>query len=180
METKRKQHILSVIALVFLCGIVFANTFENSFIWDDADLIAQNSYIRSLKNIPLFFTPQYWNHHQEISTKGQYRPVRTVTFALDYAFWKLNVKGYHLTNLLLHTLNVILIYFLMLRLLCLSSYEQRPKETAGWFDICGLAFATAILFATHPIHVESIAWIKNRSDLLTLLFYLLSFLFLTQ
>jgi len=178
MVTKWK-HIVSVTALVLLCGVIFANTFKNAFIWDDADLIVADRHIRSLRNIPFLFAPQYWNRQQQTSSQGQYRPVRAVTFALDYALWGFNVQGYHLTNLLLHTLNSILIYVLILQLLRPRSRKEKTQQPGRWFETSGVALVTALLFAAYPIHVESVTWVKNRSDLLTLLFFLLSFLLFT-
>ncbi|MBU1062053.1 MAG: tetratricopeptide repeat protein, partial [Candidatus Omnitrophica bacterium] len=100
----------------------------------------------------------------EVTSVG-YRPIIMASFALDFYLWKLNPFGYHLTNLLLHILNVILLYFLIYRLV--EKYDKRRH----------LAFLAALFFATHPMHTESVTWIKNRSDLFGLLFFLLSFLF---
>ena len=149
----------ALVLLVVVCAALFANTFGNPFIWDEQGLVIDNNYIKSLKHIPFLFSPGYWNNHST-GTKGQYRPLRTLTFSLDYSLWGLNPKGYHLTNLLIHTLNVILIYFLILLL---------PGSNRG------LSFLCALFFAAHPIHTESITWIKNRSDLLSLFFFILSF-----
>lgn len=170
------KHVIALILLVFISIILFSNTFRNSFIWDDEHLIVDNRYIKGLKHIPFLFTTQYWNHHHP-GMKGQYRPVRTVTFALDYYLWKSNPFGYHLSNLLLHILNVILIYFLIYRLVGISKSEEGlAGRNLDWFKLLNPAFLTALFFAAHPIHTESVTWIKNRSDLLSLLFFLLSFL----
>ena len=149
------------------------NTFKNSFIWDDKDLIVNNQYIRSLKFVPFMFSPQYWVN-SGVATSGQYRPIREMISALDYSVWKLNPAGYHLTNLILHILNVILIYFLVSRLTGLNKKEEDETDfkQPKFFNI---SFLAALFFASHPIHVESISWIKNRSDLLASLFFLSAF-----
>ena len=161
-----KRRGIAVIVLALVTFILFSNSLNNSFIWDDEKLIVQNKFIRSLKHIPLLFTVRYKDYHH--LAKGQYRPVRTVTFSLDHFLWKTEPFGYHLTNVLLHVLNVILVYFLL--------YGLAGPESRKSARFLSLPFVTALLFATHPIHTESVNWVKNRSDLLALLFFLVSFL----
>ncbi|MFC1699992.1 tetratricopeptide repeat protein [Candidatus Omnitrophota bacterium] len=131
--------------------------------WDDKDLIVENRYVKQLKYIPYLFTYSYWRYHHP-GTKGLYRPITTTSFSLDYSLWKLNPFGYHLSNLILHIINVILIYFLGLKLV---------GKRAGLLTI---PFLSALFFAVHPIHTESVTWIKNRADLLALLFFLAALL----
>ena len=133
---------IAFILLILVSIIIFSNTFQNPFMWDDNELIVENRYIKHLKFIPFLFSFTYWKYHHPL-TKGFYRPITTTSFALDYSLWGTNPFGYHLTNLLLHILNVILIYFLINRL-------------GGR----GLAFLAALFFAAHPIHTESVSWIR--------------------
>jgi len=175
MNADNKINTRAVIVLVTVCLALFANTLANDFIWDDSTLIPENHYIKTTENIPLFFTPRYWNDLHPISPSGQYRPIRTISFTMDYCFWKLNPAGFHLTNLLLHGINVILIYCFVLTLTGHArSYKTNMAFKQGWFF--SIPFLTALFFAAHPIHTESINFIKNRSDLLTLLFFLASFI----
>ena len=155
-----KPLLASVLLLIIAAILVFSNTFENPFIWDDQYLIVDNVYIKSFKNIPYFFSIDYWKNFG-VETSGQYRPLRSLSFAGDFYLWKLNPAGFHLTNLLLHILNVILIYFLIFKLTASES----------------ISFLTALFFAVHPIHTESVTWIKNRQDLLACLFFLSALLF---
>ncbi|MBU1912859.1 MAG: tetratricopeptide repeat protein [Candidatus Omnitrophica bacterium] len=169
MDSKNSigKHLPWLILLVLICVTLFCNTFQNTFIWDGKRYIVNNEYIKDLKNIPFFFTPQYW---KQLSV-AFYRPMSMTTFALDYFLWELNPVGFHLTNLLLHILNVILVYFLVLKL------EKASSSDFNWQSLFNLPFLTAAFFAAQPVHVESITWIKSRSDPLVLLFCLLSFLF---
>lgn len=89
-----------------------------------------------------------------------YRPVPNLFWWLDYNLWGLQAFGYHLTNLLLHAINVLLVGWLA-RQLNLS----RP-----------IATLTAVIFALHPIHVEPVVWLSSRPDLLATLFFLLALL----
>ena len=142
-------------ALVFLAAfLAYSNAIMPSFHWEDEYLVKENVHIRKLSNLPVFFKPGYINVYE--SGAGQrYRPLRTVTLALDYALWGEDARGYHLTNVLLHAgASVLLLLF------CLTLTGDGL-----------LALAAALLFALHPAHSESVVWIKNRTDLLCAVFY---------
>lgn len=164
--------IAQLVLLTVICLALFSNTFSNDLVWDDPALIHDNPYIRDVRNIPLFFLPGYWNKlHPD---PGQYRPVRTASFALDYHFWGLNPAGYHISNVMIHAFNVVLIFWLVTMI-----GKQRTPSAAGMIGhdgLPGLAFLTAVFFAAHPIHTESINLVKNRSDLLAFMFMLVSFM----
>lgn len=146
--------------LILSTTIVYIRSLTHEFVWDDLPLINENPQLRKLENIPSFFLPYYWKYDHP-GTKGQYRPLRAVSLALSYHFWKYHPFGYHLTNLILHILNVLLVYLVVIKLF------GREK----------IALLTALLFSLHPIHTESVSWLKNRTDLLALIFSLLSFSF---
>jgi len=162
--------------LLVICLVGFFNTFANDFVWDDPYLISDNQYIRDYRNIPLFFTSHYWrNLHPLQSFQEQYRPLRTTTFAIDYYLWKLKPAGYHISNLFFHMVNVVLIFFLVSAIGSMSENNGHENSVRCQM-LMGLPFLTAALFAVHPVHTESVTYIKNRSDLLAFLFFLSSFL----
>ncbi len=169
-----KGYAMRFFVLVFLCCALYCNTFPNEFVWDDNMLITGNRYIRNYRNIPLFFTPRYWNTLHPRPGQKEFRPVRTTTFAVDYTLWQMDPRGYHGTNLLLHTANTFLVYLLLGSLIRISGKNKADSaaEDNPWF---GLPFLAALLFAAHPIHTESVSYIKNRSELLGCLFFLLAF-----
>ena len=152
-------------ALIFLAVIaagVYANTLFNSFMWDDHDLVMKDPVIQN-NAFGSFFSPSYWkNMPQEL--RGRFRPVRTLTFLADHALYGNRPWGFHATNILLHTINVLLIY-----MVCLQLFGAGPA-----------ALISALLFAVHPAHVESVAWIKNRSDIMGSIFMLLAMLSLLR
>ncbi|MFH1876327.1 MAG: tetratricopeptide repeat protein [Candidatus Omnitrophota bacterium] len=171
-----QKDLFAIFAITFLACIVFFNIFGNAFIWDDQQLIVENPHIQSLKSLPFLFSPSYWKYHAP-EVRGWYRPARVVTLTIDYFFWKRNPFGYHLTNTLLHAANSIFVYFLTGLLTATMVSRTKIKEGGrGWPQFFEPAFVAAALFAVHPMHVESVAWIKNRSDLLALFFFLVSFL----
>src|SRR6266852_5911122 len=103
---------------------------------------------------------------------GHYIPLTWMTLGLDYLLWGMNPVGYHLTNLLLHAANAVVFFFVVRRLLtrALSS----PSEH-GYALAVSAGFA-ALLFAIHPLRVESVAWVTERRDVLSGLFYLATIL----
>jgi len=112
---------LAIILIVLSVMLIYANSLKNSFVWDDAIVIAENSFVKSWKNFPAIFSKAYLTPFSQIEYLGinsagsgetSYRPVVTLSYFIDYSIWKLNPFGYHLTNILLHIFNVILLFFL--------------------------------------------------------------------
>jgi tetratricopeptide (TPR) repeat protein len=148
------------IALVTL--IVFLPTLRNEFVdWDDLKLLLENFYYRGLG----------WSQLRWMVTTslmGHWIPLTWVTFGMDFLVWGMDPFGYHLTNLLLHTSNAIVLYLVALRLLGLTMAgldEITLRIGAG---------AAALFFAIHPLRVESVAWATERRDVLSGLFFLLT------
>ncbi len=149
---------LSILILILVTFFTYANTLKNNFVWDDVFFIVNNNYVKNLN-----FIPQYFHSVKTYATTLDYhifRPLRTVSFALEYKLWGLNPFGFHLTNIILHLLNVLIVYFLISRL---TSNRN-------------LGFISALIFSLHPVQSEAVAWIKGRADLLFTLFFLLGFL----
>jgi hypothetical protein len=138
--------ILAVTALVYAPSLV--NGFTN---WDDDRYVLQNPAITSLAG-------PYLAAHFTRFLEGNYHPLTMISLSVDYAVGGLDPFVYHLTNLLLHLLNTVLAYGLV-RLL---------------IDSPAAAAACALLFGMHPLHVESVAWVAERKDVLYALFFLSS------
>ena len=140
-------------AILVLTVIIYFPTFHNGFIanWDDGQYVTNNPHIKILswENIKNIFGSQSFSY---------YFPLTTFTFAIDYHFWGINPLPYHIVNLALHLLNIILVFYLI-------------EEFTG--NIFVSAF-TAMMFGIHPMHVESVAWIAERKDVLYSCFYLSS------
>jgi len=144
---------LCAVIVFFAAFLGYANSVTSTFHWEDEYLVRDNVHIRRLSNIPDFFRPGYVNVY-EAGAGSRYRPLRTVTLALDYALWKEDPRGYHLTNVLLNAAAAAAFWFF-----CLS------LTGSGTFSLLA-----GLLFALHPAHAESVAWVKNRSDILCALF----------
>ena len=116
--------------------------------WDDV-IFSEEPVIRRWSGLwNIWFSPA------DIRNEGHYWPIVYTTFWLEHKLWGLAPFGYHLVNVLLHLVNSLLVWRLLQRL-----------------DVPG-AWAVAAVFAVHPLHVESVAWIIERKDLLSALFYL--------
>ena len=130
-----------LIVIVFLC---FANSLGNDFVFDDIYLVVQNKYIRSPDLSIILST---------------YRPLRDLSYALDLRIWGEGPFGFHLTNIIIHSANVLLVFTLIRRL----------------SDDVVSATLAALIFAVHPMHTDAVTYISGRRDLLFSFFYLLAF-----
>src|SRR5438094_4563251 len=153
----------ALIALVTFAA--FLPVLQNQFVdWDDQRNFLDNHHYRGLG----------WTHLRWMWTThlGHYIPLTWMTLGLDYLLWGMNPVGYHLTNLLLHAANAVVFFFVVRRLLtrALSSPSERGHALA-----LSAGFAS-LVFAIHPLRVESVAWATERRDVLSGLFYLLTIL----
>ena len=128
--------------------LIYIPSLNGSFIWDDNDIyITQNQGIKASDGLYRFwFTTQ----------AAEYYPVSNSTFWIEWRLWGMNPIGYHATNLILHIVGAMLIWGVLHKL-----------------SIPG-AFMTGLIFAIHPVNVESVAWIAERKDVLAMLFFLVS------
>jgi tetratricopeptide (TPR) repeat protein len=151
-------HLAGIALLVILCSIVYSNSLSNGFVYSDFGCIVENRYIKQ----PARLFPGLFNHsyYKIAGLETSYRPVSTASYFLVYAFAQLDPFYYHLASLLLHTLNVALIYALAFFIL-----QHRLK-----------ALVAGGLFASHPVLTETVNCIAFNDDLLTTFFFLLAFL----
>jgi len=150
--TKKTQIILQLCLIILVTGIAFYPSLKNGFTnWDDPELLLENDSVKSLSagNVRSFFSGSYAGF-------GGYTPLVFMSYALEYHFFQLDPRIFHIDNLLLHVLNTVLIYFLIF--LIIRNIR--------------VSFITSLLFGIHPLHVESVAWIQGRKDLLFSLFFL--------
>ena len=154
--TKNLRLSILIFVIVCLSQFVYLNSLSNQFVYDDGPTIVNNYFIKKWSNLPLLFHKDYFIFSGELS----YRPVVTLSYFIDYAFWKLNPFGFHLTNTLLHTLNSVLLFFLLRRI----------------FNCRYISFVVTIIFSCHPVLTEAVNAISYREDLLTATFFIAAFL----
>ncbi len=182
-DLKERQKAAPLRALVpaflpaVLAFVVFVPALGAGFVnWDDPAYVYQNSHIRSI-DLRWAFTAV---------VASNYHPLTLLSHTLDYALFGLNPRGHHLTNIILHGLNSALVYVLGLCIfrkimICKSVItgtgvaQGLPSAPRGVpCSALAAALASALLFAVHPLHVESVAWIAERKDVLSTFFFLLS------
>ncbi|MBA4853717.1 tetratricopeptide repeat protein [Emticicia sp. BO119] len=129
--------------------VSYIPVWQNNFVWDDKPYITINELVKSFDIKGIF--SEY--------VVGNYHPLTVLSLAIEYALVKEQTWLYHLDNLILHTLNSWLVFRLI----------QKLNSNVL------VSFVTAVLFAIHPLHVESVAWAAERKDVLYTLFLLLSF-----
>jgi len=157
-------HVTAIIALVVT--VCFMPTLNNGFVnWDDEVNYTENLHYRGLSLRHLF-----WMLAGSFDS-GLYMPMTWLTLGFDYILWEMNPAGYHLTNLLLHVLNSLLFYYLIL--IFLKRFSGTPLLNND-FGIQVCAAVGALFFAIHPLRVESVAWLTERRDVLSGFFYLLT------
>ena len=155
----------SILVSTFL---VFANTIDHGFAYDDTTQILQNETIRNFSNISTAFTTEvwFWRQMQDKDpnenagpTTPYYRPLFTVYLMIGWFLFGTQAAGWHLINVLMHLLAVYFAFLILKRI----TNDIR------------LASIATLLFALHPLRTESVAWISGMTDLFLALFLLPSF-----
>jgi tetratricopeptide (TPR) repeat protein len=140
--------------LVLLTAVVYANTWQNSFHYDDITSILQKPWIRGLDKIPDFIFS--WTQ----------RPLLILTFNLNFHFSGFEVWSWHLVNIVGHAVVVLLLYRLARLAAVFAGIETAPASCRS------LPFLAAAVFAVHPLNTQSVTYISSRSEILAAIFYL--------
>ena len=149
----RRRRITASALLVLVTFVAYLPAMRGDFIWDD-DAHVTRRQLRSLHGLYLiWFDP---------SATQQYYPLLHSAFWLEHRLWGDSTLGYHLLNVALHAAAALLVMRIMRRLL--------TDKFAAWAD--SAAFLAAALFALHPVYVESVAWITEQKNTLSIVFYL--------
>ena len=146
---KKYSHLILLIIIAF---VVFANSLSGEFVYDDGRQIVRNPLIQDNALIGKALTSDVWAFKGDgtYTASNYWRPTFTAFHILNFRLFGLSPFGWHFLNLLLHA-GICALIFLLLR---------------RWDVSSGLAFAIALVFAVHPVHVESVAWISGSPDLL--------------
>ena len=149
--------------------VAFLPALDAEFVnWDDDKLLLaeKNKLYRGLgwQNLE-------WMFDTTTTTMGHWQPLTWVTFGVDYTLYEMDPGGYHRTSMLLHAAGAVTFYFLAVRLLVLA--VGRRNASSGAVQRIAAALA-ALFFAVHPLRVESVAWVTERRDLLSGLFFIIT------
>lgn len=147
----------TLLGIILVCGVlmVYAASLRNYFVdYDDYSYVVNNAHAEE------GFTPGTLRWAFITTEAGLWAPLTRLSHVLDYQLFGTNATGHHLHNVLLHALNSLLLYVFLLR-------------ATGRLHASAL---TAALFALHPMHVESVAWVASRKDVLSAAFMMVTFL----
>lgn len=148
-----KEWAFVFVLFLAILGIYYPSLFNKFANIDDPFYITYNTFIRDLS----------WTGVWKIFSEpivANYFPLQILSYSLDYLLWHIQPFGYHLTNLILHILNAVLLFLL------LKSIFSDP-----W-----ISFLAALFWGLHPVNVESVSWVAERKNVLSMAFLLLSFL----
>ena len=182
----RKTLSYLIIIILLVSFAIYFNTLFNGFVYDDVQNILENRWIKDIRYIPEIFSSHLAGFDSRYAT-SYYRPIVHILFMISYYVFGLKPWGFHLVNIILHSGTSILVFLITSRLLREPQTSASPSffPDDGFFNVPvpfkkGLisvspSFVTAILFAIHPIHTESVAWASGIMDLSFTFFYLFSF-----
>jgi Flp pilus assembly protein TadD len=164
--------IITAASVAIVTFMVFLPALHNEFTnWDDDVYIYENAFIRSID--ANLFKLAFFGFNA-----SNWHPLTWISHAVDYAIWGLQPLGHHLTNNILHALNTFMVVFLVIRLMGSFKKTVTDKRLSGSFsnnrEMLITGALTGLLFGLHPLHVESVAWVSERKELLCALFFFLS------
>ena len=159
VKNQPRRETTQVCFLLFLAMATYANSLLNGFIYDDFQQILENPYVHSFRHVRAIFTTSVWSFQGAEGVLSYYRPLMTFGYMICWKLFGSVPLGYHIVSVVMNGIIVLLVFFLARRLF---------RD-----DIVG--FAAAAIFALHPVHTESVAWVAGVTDLELTFFYLLTF-----
>jgi protein O-mannosyl-transferase len=151
----------TVLGLLLLAVVPYLNSVWGSFVYDDRLQVLENPYVHSFRYLGKIFGTTVWTFEGAQGVSNYYRPLMTFAYLVCYKLFGPIPFGFHLFNLMLHAAVVVLLF----------------AVTEQLFGDRLISLVVAGLFALHPIHTESVAWIAAVTDLELTLFFLLTFFF---
>lgn len=149
--------VVPCVIFLFTAVTFFPNLYNGFVNWDDLDTLITNTRYRGLgvTQLQWMFTTFHLGHYQ---------PLTWLTWSLDYEIWGQDPLGFHLTNVLIHSVNAVLFYLITRRLLKIGSKDSANEPQ---INLCLAAAFASLVFALHPLRVESVAWITERRDVVS-------------
>jgi len=156
---ENRREAVTFLLLFLLAFLPYVNTLFNDFVYDDHFQVVDNPYVHSFRYLRQIFTTTVWSFQGAQGATNYFRPFMTLGYLLTYKIAGPIPFGFHFANLVLNAIAVLLVFYMLRRF----SGERVALIAAG-------------LFALHPVHTESVAWIAAVTDLELTVFYLATFL----
>ncbi len=163
-EVSLKFHFIAVSFILFSILLGYGQTLNYAFHFDDLKTFVENPHLH-IKDLS-------WDHLSAILHTN--RPVANLTYALNFYFDRLETRGYHLVNILIHFMTAVIVYFIFLKTLSLPGSGE-PFEAVGAYRD-KISLLAALLWAAHPVQTQAVTYVVQRMASLAALFYLLSLL----
>lgn len=161
---------LFLVILIAVGAIIYSNTLDSPFVFDDIKAIKDNSLIRMTEISRVNITNSF------ISYSGGKRPLPLLSFAFNYYFGQYNVIGYHLVNIIIHVINGILLFFFLKTTLMISKPQKVIKSKPDPLTVLSLSFVSALLWLVNPIQTQSVTYIVQRMNSMGAMFFILALL----
>ncbi len=159
-----RSPVLGAAVAAFLAALVYSNSLHNPFVYDDHVLVLNNPSLASVHDV------------RAIVLHSMMRPLTNFSYAIDRALWGLDPFGFHVTNVLLHVLNVVLLFSVAYLLSVDAQTAGGVDGTARRGSPGTVALTTAVLFGVHPLMTQAVGYISGRSELLCAACGLIAFL----
>jgi tetratricopeptide (TPR) repeat protein len=173
----KRTTLFSIIVILLVSFAVYSNALSNGFVYDDNLQVLNNPWIKDVRHISEIFSKSVWSFQKEPEISNYYRPLMHLIYLFNYHVFGLKPWGFHLVNILCHAGVSVLVFIIAARLISASSSSSPFGEKSFIRALLTAPFVAAVLFATHPIHTEAVAWVAALPDLSYTFFYLLSFYF---
>ncbi|UCE56532.1 MAG: tetratricopeptide repeat protein, partial [Desulfobacterales bacterium] len=166
LKSSAVKFFLIVLTFFTLGFLIYSNTFESPFVFDDTQRIADNPDIRLKKlGVEDLLKAAFGRH------SAQSRPLGNISFALNYYFHQYELAGYHIVNIIIHIVNGILLWLFLKKTLDLKSVGSKFKHAQF------IALLSALLWLVNPVQTQSVTYMVQRLNSMATMFFLLSFLF---
>lgn len=149
------KHLVILLLTLLTVFTAYSPALSGNFVWDDRNLIERPASIHQIQPLTSYFKQTFWNteDHQR-QNRSFYRPLVTLSYAVEWQIWDGKPFGFHLTNIFIHLFNCILVFFLALK------WEAKPRAALVGMGVFGLL----------PRLSESVAWISGRTDTMAAFF----------
>ncbi len=175
MKRIARSQVAAAGIIVLVCLAVYDDTLANGFVHDDHDQIINNPWITHFRHLPTIIFSSVWSFQGDPQAlSNYYRPVMYIIYMVEHHLFNLSPWGWHLVNILLHSANSIMVFILFSRLSILPELQGKRAHEGSVLPSSVFPLLAALLFATHPVNSEAVAWVACVPELSFTLFFLLA------